>query len=356
MDLKAAIERAVRFCPKGKTALATLQAVRFLPQTNNCPAVIYSTSGHLGTIVEVRGVELPNALIPAEALRKAIKGSKRVVSLEESQPGVIRIEVLAKNSMERMSYDVNGGDMGNFPGYPTVPTPMAFEDIPGWDSLLKLLPAVGKEAHKPDLKLIRFHPKHVTATNLEWLIRLNRRLGWDGWLLADVFRTWPKGSVSVAWAPPYVFFRIGDETRFTAIQPETHYHDSYGRYLDYVPPYQVVLNRVLLEDTIKRAQDVSPWRMVAFDFGDTALTVRAFARNREAEAVASFAVEVPYERASVEGMQVLLDSTVLVAILKLVESPRIRLRFKTPAEPLQIESADMQFVVNPTEWKRKNER
>jgi hypothetical protein len=307
-------------------------------------------------IVELRGADLPNALIPVGALRKAIKGAKSVDSIREIKPGVLEVAVTAKKSKEQMIYQVNCGDIANFPGYPTVPIPTLFKTIPGWGGVLKVLPAVGKQDHKPDLKLVRFHPQHVTATNLEWLIRVNRALGWDGWLLADVFRSWPKGEVSAAWDVPYAFFRVGDETRFAAVQPETRLQDSFGRYCGYRPPYHVVLNRILLEDAIKRAQDVSPWRMVSFDFGATAVTVRAFARNREADADASFAAEVPYERANVVGMQLLLDSTILVAILKLVESPMIRLWFEAPNKPLQVESADLQFVVNPDTWKKKDDR
>lgn len=356
MDLKAAIERAVRFCPKGKTSLATLQAVRFVPEAHNCPAVIYSTSGHMGTIIELRGAEFPNALITAAALRKAVKGAKSVDSIQEIKPGILQVVVTAKKSLEPMAYEVNCGDVANFPGYPAVPPPSTFGEILEWDSVLKLLPAVGKDAHKPDLQLVRFHPLHVTTTNLEWLVRLNRAFGWDGWVLADVFRSWPKGPVSVAWAPPYAFFRVGDETRFAALQPNARYQDSFGRYCDYRPPYSVVLSRALLEDTIKRAQDVSPWRMVAMDFGDTSLTVRAFARAREKDADASFAAVVPYDRATACNMQVLVDSTVLVEILKAVQSPRLRLRYESPTMPLQIESADFQYVVQPTEWKVANGR
>jgi hypothetical protein len=352
MELKAAIERAVRFCPKGKTTLATLQAVRFAPQSNNCPSVIYSTSGHLGTIVELRDVDLPNALLPVGALRKAIKSAKSVDSIREIRPGVLELVVTAKKSKEQMPYEIECGDIANFPGYPDVPPPMRFQPIPGWDSVLKVVAATGKAAHKPDLKLVRFHSQHVTATDLEWLIRLNRPLGWDGWLLADVFRTWPRGEVQVAWEPPYAFFRIGEETRFAALQPETRYQDAFGRYCQYVPKHHVVLSRIVLEDTIKRAQDVSPWKMVMMDFGDTSVTVRAFARNREADAEASFAAYIPYERANIVPMQVLIDSTILVEILKLVESPMLRFRIEAPGQPLQVESGDLQFVLNPMEWKK----
>ena len=285
------------------------------------------------------------------ALRKAVKGAKSVDVIREVKPGVLEVAVTAKKSLESMSYEVNCGDVANFPGYPAMPPPATFEPVSGWESVLKVLPAVGKDAHKPDLHLVRFHPLHVTTTNLEWLIRLNRAFGWDGWLLNDVFKSWPKGPVSVAWAPPYAFFRVGDETRFAALQPEARYQDSFGRYCDYVPPYSVVLSRLLLEDTIKRAQDISPWRMVSLDFGDTAVTVRAYARARENDADASFASVVPYERAQAGQMTLLVDSTVLVSILKLVESPRLRLRYESPTMPLQLESADLQFIVQPTEWR-----
>lgn len=356
MELKAAIERAVRFCPKGKTNLVNLQAVRFVPQTVNCPAVIYSTSGHLGTIVELRDVEIPDALIPVTALRKAIRDAKSVDSIEAIKPGVFAITVTAKKSGEQMTYEVNGGDTLNFPGLPVVPVPSAFEDVLGWDTVLKVLPAVGKKDHEPDLKLVRFHPRHVTATNLELLIRVNRALGWDAWVLAEVFRSWPKGPVSVAWDASYGFFRVGDETRFAARQKEARHQDSFGRYCSYTPPYYVVLSRVLLEDTIKRAQDVSPWRVVSFDFCETSVIVRAFARNREADQDARFEAEIPYVKSCVQPMQALLDSTILVSIFKLIGSPMVRLRYEAPNIPIQFESGDIQFVVHPTEWKRKDDR
>lgn len=350
MDLKSAIERAIRFCPKGKTALATLQGVRFVPQANNCPALIYSTSGHMGTIVEVRDAELPNALLPVAALRKALKDAKSVDAIRETKPGVFELLVTAKKSKELMRYEMNGGDIAVFPGYPEVPPPNAFESVPDWSRILRVLPAVGTKDHEPDLKTVRFHPDHVTATDLQWLVRVNRRTGWQGWLLGDVFRTWPKGAVSVSWGDPYSFFRVDQETRFAALQPGARQQDSFGRFCSYVPPYQVVVGRILLQDALKRAQDVSPWRMVSFDFGITNLTLRAFSRNREAEAEASFEVEIPYLKSNMADMQVLFDSNILLAVCKLADTPSLRFRVVAPNEPVQIESAELQAIVNPKEW------
>jgi hypothetical protein len=350
VDLKAAIERAIRFCPKGKTALATLQGVRFVPQANNCPALIYSTSGHMGTVVEVRDEVLPNALLPVAALRKALKDAKSVDAIRETKPGVFEVFVTAKKSKESMRYEIDGGDIATFPGYPEMPPPSEFEDVLDWDRILRVLAAVGTKDHEPDLKTVRFHADHVTATDLHWLLRVNRRTGWNGWILGDVFRTWPKGDVSVTWHGSYAFFRVGDETRFGALQPQARQQDSFGRFCNYVPPYHVVVDRILLQDVLTRAQDVSPWRMVAFDFGLTDLTVRAFSRSREAEAEASFEMVIPYLKSNIVDIEVLFDSTVLLSVCKLSDTPALRFWIVAANEPVQIESAELQAVVNPKEW------
>lgn len=356
MDLKSAIERAIRFCPKGKTAPATLQGVRLVPQANNCPALIYSTSGHMGTIVEVRDAEIPNCLLPTAALRKALKDAKSVDGIRETKPGVFELWVTAKKSQEQMRYEIAGGDVSTFPGYPEVPPPSVFTDMPDWSRILKVLPAVGTADHEPDLKTVRFAPDHVTATDMAWLVRVNRRTGWDGWIAGDVFRAWPKGAVTVAWQDPYAFFRVDEETRFGAHQAQVRQQDSFGRFCSYVPSYQVVIDRVLLEDTIKRARDISPWRIVSFDFDATKLTVRAYARNREAEADAGFESVIPYLKGRVVDMQVLFDSTILIALCKLADTPAVRIWFEAPDLPVQIESAELQFVINPKRWDERAEK
>ena len=66
MKLKMAIERAVKFCPRGKNTPATLKAVRMVPAYGEFPARLYSTAGHIGVLVDVE-CDLPNALIPVDA-------------------------------------------------------------------------------------------------------------------------------------------------------------------------------------------------------------------------------------------------------------------------------------------------
>jgi hypothetical protein len=307
----------------------------------------------MGTIVEVRDAEIPNCLLPTAALRKALKDAKSVDVIRETRPGIFELLVTAKKSQESMRYEIAGGDVSTFPGYPEVPPPSAFEDMPDWSRILRVLPAVGTADHEPDLKTVRFAPEHVTATNLAWLVRVHRRTGWDGWIAGDVFRSWPKGATTVAWKDPYAFFRVDDETRFGAHQAKVRQQDSFGRFCGYVPPHHVVIDRVLLEDTIKRAQDISPWRIVSFDFGSTAITVRAYVRNRESEAEAGFESRIPYRKSHMVDMQVLFDSSILVSVCKLSDTPAVRFWLQAPDMPVQIESADLQFVINPKRWDEK---
>lgn len=353
MELKAAIERAVRFCPRVKSAPVTLKAVRLVPAYGDFPPRIYSTAGHLGVLVDVE-CSLPNALIPAEALRKIVKEAKSVDAIEEEKLGVFRFRVTAKGSGEEMTYSVNGGDLDNFPGYPGIPLDSKFSPVPQWSQVLKVLHAVGKEAHKPDLQTVRFHPEYVVATDDNRTVRVDVAGEWSGFVPADVFRSWPRGvEVSTFWDTNHAFFRVGEEVRFAAVQPPSQVHDRRAEAVRQPAPYSVVVDTVQFGEVVRRALDVSPWKLVALDLGPTAMTVRGFHKNREVEAEAAFEAQVDYvRRDGGQNVELLVNAKYLAEELKVIDTPRVLFRYEAANKPIQLQSGWVSIELWPSPWKK----
>jgi hypothetical protein len=350
MRLKAAIERAIKFVPRGKNVPPTLQAVRMLPAVGEHPARLYSTAGHIGILVDVT-CDLPNAVIPVAALRKLVKESKTVDAIGEAGPGQFEFSVTTKGSGENVTYTINGGDIDNFPGFPAIPAVGNNFAPSNWGDVLKVLHAVGKDDQKPDLQTVWFQPNLVVATDLLRVACADVSGSWAGHVSGDVFRGWPKGEVLTHWTQTYAYFRIGAELRFAALQPDCRYHAGAMKYLEAEPKHSAVVDATLLGETVRRALDVSPWKMVSFDFGDTCLTVRGYHKAREQESDAIFEAQVPYVFRS-EGMdqEMLVNGKYLATSLKVVDTPHVRLRYNAPGEPLQIESGRIRLGLWPSPW------
>lgn len=338
MLLKDAIQRTGKFIDKGKEAPPILRALRFIPPYQGQPARVYATNGVVGVIADV-GQELPNMALPAAPLVKLCKDIRLVATIEDEGNAKASITVVGKASNDRSTYTLDGLAPSEFPGFPSVPEKFTKLTPYQWLSIAKVVHAAGKDISKPELTNVNFRPSVVEATDRVRVARAEVAGPWAGLVPAQLFKNWPKGEVECAFTAYHCFWRIGgEELRFAVIQ----HSDQYPVLEKLVPEkhagWWMTISVKTLAETVKKAADMSPTASIVLDFGLMGLTVRAHAREGVGfEAKLGGAIGIP-GGCYAQYTELLLDGKMLGEALKVLDTPKVKLCYGKPKEPLRLES------------------
>jgi DNA polymerase III sliding clamp (beta) subunit (PCNA family) len=340
MLLAEAIAVAARFVGKGK-APAILQALRLIPSCSGQPARLYATDGYVGVIVTV-GQELPNMVLPVEQLTKIRRDVVGISHVEDQGNAVAVIRVMGKNK-KAATYTLKGMAPSEFPGFPAIPENFTALHPFHWETIRKVVHAVGKDVSKPELMNLNFRPTAVEATDHHRVARAEVTGNWGGLVPARLFQNCARAyNVEYAFTGSHCFWRMRkDELRFAALQVFPNYPDLEKIIPEEHQGWSMTVEVKCLLEMVKKAADMSPTASVVLDFGLMGVTVKAYAKRGVAfEGPVPGVMSLPWGE-NARYVTLMLDGKYFVQALKAVITPRVRLCYGQPDDPVRIESGGL---------------
>lgn len=323
MDLAQAIKAVMRICPKEQHYY---RAVRFYPGGEGAADRVCATDGVCTFVCAVKAGGLPNALLSADLLKRALAGGSGALSLTAAPYGWVTGQVGAA------TYQFPGVDFANFPGIPAVPP------------LVELLRAediarVALAAERPggELDLIHFAAGFLEATDRSQFVRLEVPAPFDLVVPARLFAGWKDGLVRAGRTESTAFFSHGPELRFATVQKNLFPHT------DDIPeahtgPWALLPAGRFLE-AIKRGAAVSRFHVIELSFSQDTATVRALVEDRS-KGDKLYLAEVPVLGGEIEPEVLVLSGRLLSRLLALVETPNLKIGYGGPLRPVRLESGN----------------
>ncbi len=323
MELRAAIARAAKVLPKKKDS--PFKHIRFIPgDGKDLSARVFATDGVRMSVVDVDG-ELPNVMLESDQVVKAAKDSKQ---LEVVEVGLGNIEL-------RTDMTTYKGTGINFDDYPVLPPiPDEFDFWKNWVQITRVFHAAAKD-DEPDLAVIHFTPQYVEALDKARLARWEVPGNWEGLVSANLFKSWPKGSVGVKFTKEYAFFKLAaDELRIGLLQ-HGKYPDT-KNVLPKIPRNSALVDIGEIKNAVSQGTSISRLGLIKLEFGDEGLAVRAWQEGKVGE---SFEALVPTVHKWYENTgSVLVNGKYVEQALKATVTPNVVLSFGDIVDPLRIDS------------------
>lgn len=347
MELKKAIDRVAKVCPK-KKELEAYQAIRFLPNPNGQP-YLYATDGLRIAMARVDADDLPNLLLPVAPL---VAASKDTGNLEVVEVGYGKVELRSGTAV----YQLRGLDHSRFPVLPPMPSQFVPVDPQVWKVVSKVFHAAGKETVEPALAVVNFTTEYVEATDQARLVRVDLTGPWHGMVPASTFKTWPKGEVFVAFTTTHAFFWVGDELRASCLLANKKYPNTRAVVpQEHEGPF-VLVDTQAFQEAVQQGAKLSDLGLVLVEIGQSALSLklrawqeRVFDPNGSPESGWSTQEKPGYEadipvahgklpEAGMAQGTMLLTGKYLDEALREVDTPNVRLCYGPISDPLRIES------------------
>lgn len=328
MELRAAIKRAGTFCPKDPKQL---RYIRFLPSVEGTPPRIFATSIAMNIIIDV-DQEVPNAMIGVDDLTKIAKSSDPITKLSLDK------DTLVVETEGGQTYRAETHDFKDFPGIPAIPE---LSELDNWNYIAKVFhSAEPPKGAKPIAECIHFSNNHVEACDGHKMARVAVPFGEDLLVPVSLFKTLPKKPVSFARNETQAFFRIGDELRYALIL-DAPYPDISG----FTAPSNgkvSILDVSNLSARIKEAVAMSETNTVAIQFNDDSTRISSWDDDKDE----AFSVSMPSEGQGVD-FTTLVNGKYLLAALKQVDTPNVRMVYLEALDPLYFESASYEGCIWP---------
>lgn len=323
MDLAQAIKSVLRICPKEQHYY---RSVRFFPGGEGSPDRVCATDGTCTFVAYLPAQNLPNALLSADLLKRALAGGAGKLSLSAAPLGWVNGEVGS------CRYQFPGIDFANFPGIPEIP-PVAGQM---WAADIA---RVARAAEKPgaDLDLVHFSAGFLEATDRAQLLRVERAAPFDLAVPARLFAGWKDGIVSMSRTDTMAFFWLGKELRFATIQKNAFPHTE-----DIPESHEgpwVVLPTMALYDAVKRGAAVSKFHVIELSVSADKVLVRALIEDRS-QGDRLYLAEVPVLGGAPEAEVLLVSGRLLTTLLAQAVTPNVQLGYGGPLRPLRLESGD----------------
>lgn len=336
MELKKAIERVAKVCPRAKEQAKQYGFIRFYPAWGEFPAYVFATDGVCSAMVSLdKGVDVPNVLLEVDLLLKAAKAQGQL-SVQEVGYGHVEIRAIDDAAPGTLLYKVQAKNFDNFPGPPIFPEKGNFKLIANWSMVSKVFHAAGKEGAGGELSVVHFDPAFVEATDKNRLARVEVEGPWDGLVPTRLFKSWPKGLVKAAFHGGHAFFMVGSEVRISGIV-KFNYPDTKTVVPKAHPGPTVLVQTASFQEAVERGTKVSDIGLVNIAFEGQQMTLRAWAK--EAGGVGdSFEAMVPVLHGNAEPGSVLVKGKYLEEALKAVTTPNVKVGYGGMADPLRIES------------------
>ena len=326
MNLKDAIKTAVRFAEKAKEP-SVRQFVRFLPRCGDQPAKVCAQTLRCGVVVSL-DEDVPNTLIKAELLAGVAKEAKASIQLVPAAYGGIEIK---SGPATWWVHPEEIPQLGWFPEVP--PAPAEFRALDG-DAVGRVIHAASKDLDQVALRSVRFGLGYVEAIDKARYARAGLggpQNGWVGVLPAEVFKSLPKGDLEASFAVRLAFLRVGDELRFAPYPPHP-FPDCKALIPDHHEGAEAVVDVVAFRRAVKQAVDVSETGSVTLRIYPKEIVVSCWRMEGEPKLFES----VVGCQATGDN-QLLLSGKNLAEALKIVATPRVRLRYHRPMDPLLME-------------------
>lgn len=343
MELKRAIDRVVKVCPRRKEH-AAFQAIRFVPNPAGVPYV-YATDGRRFASAHVDLKDFPDMLLPSGPLAAA---AKDLGTLEIIEAGYGKLELRSKTS----TYSLRSMDTSKFPVLPVMPEQFSPISSGDWAEVTKVFHAAGREQENPELAVVHFTPEYVEATDQTRLVRVEIPGPWDGLVPVSTFKSWPKGSVHTVFSKTHAFFRVGDELRVGVLA----HNSSYPKTVSVVPkrhegPFVLVATEIF-RDAVQQGTALSELGLILLEMDSVTLGMQVRAWREGSTDDPRYEATVPVlhgklpepvlpgkfpEPSAVQNIMLLAGKPIEAALQKVV-TPNVRLCYGTVSDPIRIES------------------
>jgi len=325
MELFQAIQTALRICPREQHYY---RSVRLMPGSSGRHDRLCATDGVCTIVCEVPAQNLPNALLSADLLKRALAGGVAPMTLTASPFGWVIGQVGA------CTYQFPGIDFMNYPGIPDIPPTVGL--IYAEDIARVVLAA---EKARGELDLIHFAPNFLESTDRAQLIRLEHPMPFDLVVPARLFTGWTTGLVEVARSEHLAFFTNfgagGAEIRFATIQHNVFPHTE-DIPAEHEGPW-VLLPTAAFYAAVRRGAAASKSHIVELRIDQDKVLLRALVDDR-AQGDKVFLAEVPVLHGAPEEEVVLLSGKILARLLSKVETPNVKMGYGGPLRPIRLES------------------
>lgn len=220
MQLKQAIQRAVRFAAKDSAEVApAFKCLRFLPPAlpDDVPR-LFATNGVLGIILTLdKDIEVQNAACSAKLCSVMARESEAVLSMEWQGKG-LEFKTRHKSSPSVQTFRLPAESLSEFPSWEVPPAAMEYIAPTSWRSVLAVANcASGPKVDDQVFRCVRFTPKFVEATDRFRVARADIDAEWEGLVPCELFQNFPKGDVFTKFTALVAFFRVDEETRYAVL-------------------------------------------------------------------------------------------------------------------------------------------
>jgi hypothetical protein len=323
MDLGQAIKTVLRICPKEQHYY---RSVRFFPGSDGGPDTVCATDGMCTFVCALPSSGLPNALLSADLLKRALAGGTAPLALTAAPYGWVTGQVGGA------TYQFPGIDFANYPGIPQIPQWSGRIDA---EDIAHV--AVAAEKAGGELDLIRFGNGFLEATDRAQFIRLEVSAAFDAVVPARLFAGWKDGMVWMGKTESTAFFARDCELRFAALQKNVfpHTEDTPDEHMG---PW-ALLPTEAFATAIKRGAAVSRFHVVELSFAADKVTVRALIEDRS-KGDKLYLAEVPVLGGVIEPEVMVLSGRVFYRILGLIKTPNVKVGYGGPLRPVRVESAN----------------
>lgn len=358
-ELKAGLQQAVKFLSRDKKAPWEHKAVRLFAKTMTTTGRAYVFDGKTGIIVYFHPFyEIPDALLPGDMITDLVRHASEVSAFQPEGNARFLVRGVSNKKAALEDFYIQGKAPSEFPIAAQFPT--EWEAIPTrpynvWGEILRLVHLTGKDKTKPELSAVRFRAGAVEATDMARVGRVQTVTRGDALVPVEVLKNWPKDydGVSLSFADDQlVFFRCDREIRFGYKRPMEHYPQLDTIIPEYHDGWAGLISTPALLDAVKAATAVSGKGIVNLRFGPLGVHVDALFPREMTHgfyALVDGCADARTARQPLEGNSFSFNGKLLSEALKEIKTPRVRMCYRYPQEPLRIESGLMIECLWPME-------
>jgi hypothetical protein len=282
--------------------------------------------GDLAVMIQV-DTEVPNIVVDGKELSGIVAGTKTLSFVDYENP---RLQDESGHSHEIKNRDVS------YPAIPRVPGPDQWHTVDDWWAVEQALHAVSKDKQQPHLQCLRFRKNQsVEATDRMRVVRVFKPVPFEGLILAETFKAWPKNlnCVDVALEDNVAWFRLGDETRLSCLC-KGNFPDL-EKLLPEFPQRGSALG-VMTSFLVSAVKKVVAAKVesVTLQFSPAASVVSIEGGGFKA-ALNAEVIQAP--ESATEVVTIKVKAQWLQAALRVCHTPRVLLRYH-PLDPLRVES------------------
>jgi DNA polymerase III sliding clamp (beta) subunit (PCNA family) len=258
----------------------------------------------------------------------------------------IQVTVAAYGGLELTSgpakWWVRAEEIPQLEWFPQVPpVPESFQAIDD-GAISRVVHAASKDEDRLNLQTLHFRKGYVEATDKARFARAPISGQWEGLLPVEIFQKLVKGDTRAAFALRLAYIQCVDEVRFAP-----YVGLPFPNCEELIPVehegFEAVVSVESLIRAAKQALAVSETGSVNLKFEGTRLIISTWRKDKEPKL---FEAVVGISWSSGDG-QVLVNGKNLVAALKIIVTPSVRIGYHRPMDPLKVDTAGFTEVLWP---------